>query len=298
MGESTADLYAGRKTFFIAPDPSLLPESYMEDYLNHGYESYIICDDRYCPLYKKVEIIISLFSDCILFFYVDAVIEGLDWPKYILHLQHDYGNRVRIGVLYSKRRSESERERLERYYLFDVGVQCGCVALEYHHSKNFALLDKVMHANQAAGRRKTVRAICDDTSDVTFFYKKIEYKGKLEDVSLNHFSCVLFDAEPGELPAYAKVKDILLVVNGMHFHSNGVLMMQRETEAGLLYIFVFMKADGTQGLESDSAHRLSQKIYQMVTTRTKDLLHTVFTQARQSYESDKKSEQKPEQNNT
>ena len=69
MSDVSYDIFSGRKTFFIAPDISLLPETYMEEYLSHGYETYIICDDRYCSLKKKVELIINLFRDSILFFY-------------------------------------------------------------------------------------------------------------------------------------------------------------------------------------------------------------------------------------
>ena len=71
----------------------------------------------------------------------------------------------------------------------------------------------------------------------------------------------------------------MLVVNGLHIHSDGVLLMQRNTPEGVLNIFVFTRKDGSNGLDSDTEHRLSQKIYQIVTTRTKNLLQTVFTTA-------------------
>ena len=278
MSDLAPELFAGRKTFFIAPDTSLLPEMYMEEYLNHGYETYIIVDDRYCSLRRKVELIISLFTDSILFFYIDAEIHGIEWPKYIYQLQRTYGDKVLIGVLYSKRKSEDEKSRLERFYLFDVGIPCGCIPLEYQHAKNFPLIDRILYVNQAGGRRKTVRAICDDKSEITFEFKKIQYKGKICDISLNHFSCIFNDKE-NVIPVSSKVSDFMLVVNGLHIHADGTLLMQRNTAEGLLNIFVFTRRDGTNGLDSDSEHRLSQKIYQIVTTRTKTLLQTVFTTA-------------------
>src|SRR5574344_864116 len=137
----------GRKTFFIVPDVSLLPESYLEDYLSQGYETYIIGDDRYCPLQKKIEIIISTFTDSILFFYIDSVIAGLDWNVYIKKLQVKYGDEILIGVLYAKRQRESDKQNLEKYYLYDIGIKCGCIALEYQKAKNFELISRVMYAN-------------------------------------------------------------------------------------------------------------------------------------------------------
>ena len=278
MSDSSAELFAGRKTFFIAPDLSLLPEAYMEEYLNHGYETYIIVDDRYCSLKRKVELIISLFTDSILFFYIDAEIHGIEWPKYIYQLQRTYGDKVLIGVLYSKRKSDEEKSRLERFYLFDVGIPCGCIPLEYQHAKNFPLIDRILYVNQAGGRRKTVRAICDDKSEITFDFKKNQYKGKICDISLNHFSCIFKDSE-NVIPVSSKISDFMLIVNGLHIHADGTLLMQRNTPEGVLNIFVFTRKDGTNGLDSDSEHRLSQKIYQIVTTRTKNLLQTVFTTA-------------------
>ena len=52
----------GRKAFFIAPDITILPESYLEDFLVRGYETYIIDDFRFYPLEGKVDIIVGNFS--------------------------------------------------------------------------------------------------------------------------------------------------------------------------------------------------------------------------------------------
>ena len=70
LDEATKNIVEGRKTFFIVPDVSLLPETYLEDYMARGYETYIIGDDRYCPLDVKVDIIIQTFTDSILFFWI------------------------------------------------------------------------------------------------------------------------------------------------------------------------------------------------------------------------------------
>ena len=117
----------GRKTFFIVPDVTLLPESYLEDFMARGYETYIIGDDRYCPLKAKVEVIIETFTDSILFFYIDMPVPGIKWEKYIKELQQKYAGRILIGVLYAKRQSEEDKKKLEKYYLFDVGIKGGFI---------------------------------------------------------------------------------------------------------------------------------------------------------------------------
>ncbi|MCR5319535.1 MAG: hypothetical protein K6E22_15065 [Treponema sp.] len=274
MEESNKYLLEGRKTFFICPDVSMFPDTYMEDYLKRGYETYIINDDRTCTIKEKVQVIIDTFKDSILFFYIDTSIEDVNWKEYIKSLQDTYKDTVLIGVLYAKRTKPEEMHALERYYLYDVGIKCGCIALEYQKDKNFTLIDKVMFANQACGRRKNVRAVCDIASTVIFNHDKKKWLGKISDVSLSHFSCV-FDLEP-KIPLYEKIEDILVDVGGMHFHTDGIFLECRQLQDRNLYIFIFAQQNGKQGLDEDIKTRLSEKIYNMVTEKVKNLLRDLF----------------------
>lgn len=298
MGSMTVDdsikyVLEGRKTFFIVPDVSLLPEVFLEDYMNRGYEAYIINDDKYCPLRTKVDIIINTFADSILFFYVNAVVEGIEWRRYILELQRKYGESVLIGVLHAPCETDAERIEMERFYAFDVGVKCGCITLEYNKNKNYPLIDRVLYATQACGRRKSVRAICDSASRVTFtisdksllkenayFEKNMMYKGKVLDVSISHFSC-MFDRVLG-LKIGAKIPSVLVNINGMHFTSDAMLLMQRENPGGTLFIFGFLNKDGKKGLDLDNEARLLEKIYLIVSDKVKALMSEKFDEARQS----------------
>ncbi len=270
-------IYEGRKTFFVVPDQALLPESYLQDYLMHGYEAYIIGDDRYCPLEHKIDIIIETFPDSILFFYIDAEIPNITWKSYIAQLQNRWQGKILIGVLYTKRTSEAEKSAIEKYYLFDVGIQCGCIAMEYQKSKNFALIDRVMFANQAQGRRKTVRAICDTNCKVVYCDEKTKqnYIGVITDVSMSHFSCMFPNYVP-PIRDYEKINGMLLTINGIHFATNAIMIARRETPAGFLFVFCFTKSNGQQGLESDILPRLVDKIYQIITSRVKTLLWHKF----------------------
>ena len=274
---SADEIIAGRKTFFIVPDPTLLPETYLEDYMTRGYETYIINDDRHCPLEKKVESIISIFKDSILFFFIDAQIPGIDWVYYIKNLQQRFNGELLIGVLYMKRETEGEKLRLEKTYLFDIGIQCGCIAMEHERAKNFALIAKVMYANQAQGRRKNIRAICDKSSKVNFDFDGSVYMGRLVDISLSHFSCVM----PSELaiPIYEKIENIFIDVNGFHFKSDGILLMERMVDGKAMYVFIFARhSDGGQGLDRDLRQRLAEKIYQMITDKVKMIMQLVFSE--------------------
>ncbi|MBR4323177.1 hypothetical protein [Treponema sp.] len=278
--EQKEHIIEGRKTFFIVPDVTLLPETYLEDFMARGYETYIIGDDRYCPLKAKVEVIIETFTDSILFFYIDAQVKGVRWERYIKELQQKYAGRILIGVLYAKRQSDEEKKRLEKYYLFDVGIQCGCISLEYQKAKNFALIDKVMYANQACGRRKNIRAICDTRSKVSIVTKHGQIKGSVLDVSLSHFSCT-FESTV-DIQLYEKVPKILININGLHFATDAILIMQRMKNGVMLYVFVFSNSLGQQGVEADMRPRLLEKIYQMTSDKAKSLMRYKFEEARKN----------------
>ena len=283
----------GRKTFFIAPDLTLFPETFMEEYMTHGYEAYIINDDRYCPMDRKIEQIISMFPRSIFFFYVDAKIEGIEWQKFIYNLQRTHGENALLGVLYAKSRSEEERKKLEKFYLFDVGIQCGCIGLDFQQKKNFPLIDSVMKANQAQGRRKTIRAVCSGASEVSFAKDGRYFRGKICDISLNHFSCMFYE---GELPLYSRVQGMMLVIDGVHIQTNAVLLIQRELgEDGVLNVFVFNKNDGSLGLDGDNFIKVSEKVYQLISNKTEEMLHRMFVTAGKELEESRAAEKLKQQ---
>ena len=68
LGTFVEEIIKGRKTFFVAPDKSRFPESYLEEYLTAGYECYFIETDLFLPISTKIEVILSVFKDCIMFF--------------------------------------------------------------------------------------------------------------------------------------------------------------------------------------------------------------------------------------
>ena len=63
MGLSVDEIVTGRKTFFILPDTSLMPETFLEDYFAQGYECYYVPFDKRIDIKKKVKVITSLFKE-------------------------------------------------------------------------------------------------------------------------------------------------------------------------------------------------------------------------------------------
>ncbi|MBO4857051.1 MAG: hypothetical protein J5527_00880 [Treponema sp.] len=272
------EIIKGRKTFFIAPDRTLFPQSYLEEYLVLGYECYFIDTDIFLPIEVKVDIILSVFKDSILFFNVDAPVQGTSWAYIIKEMQEKYPSAL-FGVLYAKRHSTAERQSLEHQYLYAMGIQCGCIQLEYQKRDNFQIIEQVLYANQAMGRRKYVRALCSSSCSFSF---SLERQGvmqnRLTDISISHFSFVLPEGQL-RLDDYEKVSDIVFTIHGLRFRSDAVLYMTRPVDNGILFVFAFQTKSGQSGLDPVNKQLLTPKLYEIMLDNCMELLNRLFASA-------------------
>lgn len=276
MGASVKEIIAGRKTFFVTPDVSLFPSNFCEEYLNQGYECYFIENEKHISLAKKIELIISFFHDVVIFFNIDANIPEISWPDFIRDIHQRHNGAVPIGVLYTKRKTPEEKSKIERQYLYDIGVTCGCIQLEYQKKINYGIIERVLFANQAMGRRKNVRAICNNGCTYDFTLGHNHFTGPLQDISLSHFSIVV--PEDKTIPQYEKINDIQFNIKGLHFRANGIFFMQRKTEDGdnLLVFMLLSKEEGSRGLDLMTKQLLMPKLYQIMYDNLTDLLNTLY----------------------
>lgn len=274
MGISISEIVTGRKTFFICPDTSLIPESFLEDYFALGYECYFIEYDKKMRLEKKLEILISIFHDVIFFFNVDYNIPDFSWPTLIRNIIELYSNQASIGVVYTKRQTQDEKARLEYKYLYEFGLACGCIQLEYQKKLNFGIIEKILFANQAQGRRKNIRALCTKACTFTYTLDGHDNTGVLQDISLSHFS-IVFPAGKLNVQMYEKIPDFHFNIRGFMFRSDAVLIMERKKDAEVLYIFAFVSSTGQNGLDQRIKSLLIPNIYQLMSTNFKNLIEQV-----------------------
>ena len=261
MIPSNIELF-GRKTFFIAPDPSLIPKGYLEEFMARGYQTYIINDDYVCPLQVKIREIIKLFPESILFFNIDSSVEGIEWKSYLNELQKIISNDTLLGVFYISRRNPSDEESVNSYYINNLHLKAGCFALSAHNHNDFDSILKVLEKNGAKGRRNLVRASCDSSSHAKFSHKGKSFDASLLDVNVSYFRCDLH-GEADSFKIFDKVRDVSVQVNGITFASDAVLIMKRTVDEKTLCIFMFIKADDTPDLDGETAKLLNQKIYQI-----------------------------------
>ena len=280
MGISVNEIVTGRKTFFILPDTSLMPESYLEDYFALGYECYYIPFDKRYKMERKVKVITSLFKDLIMFFNIDYNLPNFDWDDYIYEYIHENNNADSVGVMYAKRQSKAEKALIERKYLYEMGIRCGCVQLEYQKTQNFELIGKILYANQAQGRRKTIRALCSSACTYTYTYGpyKDSITGTLQDISLSHFT-VLVSGTGLEIKLYEKIPDIHFNIRGFLFRSDAVLVMERPVNGDMLYVFAFVNSTGQNGLESRTKGLLVPALYKLLSVNCNAILDQMYQKA-------------------
>lgn len=275
MGISTKEIVTGRKTFFIVPDTTLIPEIYLEDFFALGYECYYIEYDKRLNLSKEIDIIISLFHDVIIFFNIDYSIPGIEWPIFIKRICASYDNRTSLGVLYTKRQSKDDKTRLEQKYLFELGLNCGCIQLEYQKKQNFEILEKILYANQAQGRRKTIRALCTSSCTYSCTYQGQLFNGVLQDISLSHFSIVTPESQM-PIKLYEKISDFHFNIRGFLFRSDAVLIMDRPISGFRLCIFAFVASNGSNGLDQRIKQLLIPNLYKLMSSNLRTLLDQVY----------------------
>ena len=280
MGISVNEIVTGRKTFFILPDTSLMPESYLEDYFALGYECYYIPFDKRYKMERKVKVITSLFKDLIIFFNIDYNLPNFDWDDYIYEYIHENNNAQSVGIMYAKRQSKAEKALIERKYLYEMGIRCGCVQLEYQKTQNFELIGKILYANQAQGRRKTIRALCSSACTYTYSYGpyKDSITGTLQDISLSHFT-VLVSGTGLEIKLYEKIPDIHFNIRGFLFRSDAVLVMERPVNGDMLYVFAFVNSTGQNGLESRTKGLLVPALYKLLSVNCNAIMDQMYQKA-------------------
>lgn len=277
MAKHDIELY-GRKTFFIAPDTSLIPKTYLEEFLGRGFETYIINDDYTCPLQTKIREITKLYPEAILYFNIDSSVEGIEWKNYIRELQEFMGESILIGIFYLKRQNSDEEEKIKSYFMRDIGIRAGCFALAQRDQNNFDSILAALEKSGAKGRRNLVRANCDTESSVNFKHNGTAYTANLLDVNVTHFRCDL-QGDSESFAIFEKVRDVSLQINGMSFLSDAVLIMKRNYDGKNLCVFMFIKHDDTPDLEKETEKKLNQKIYQIVLNDNMNKLSEAFKSA-------------------
>lgn len=260
MNIKNTDIF-GRKIFFIAPDSTLIPSSFMENLCTLGYESHIVArgGDLLSDSVKKIT---EKFPDALIFFNIDTSAPGMGWLQFIRQIRQDNAE-LAVGIVFEATSQEHVRHVQAEY---GSNVTAECLALSHDNEKeNFASLLSVLEKTGAKGRRNNIRAKCDETSHISFKQGSLNFHAKLDDVNISHISCIVEGVEGiHDIRIYDKIRGALINVNGFEFTSDIVLIMKRVKMGVSTAIFMFIKKpDDEPGLEAEVERQLNKKIYEI-----------------------------------
>ena len=272
------EIVTGRKCFFILPDLSLMPESFVEDLFALGFECYYIGNDGRTPIQKKINSILSLFKDVIIYINIDYEIYDLKWPEYISKLLSKKATREQLGIMFAKRQSAIENKNIEQTYFKELQLQRGYIQLEYQKKYNFEIIARTLFNNHAQGRRKAIRALCSKACTYKFNFGENNdtFFGTLQDISLSHFT-ILVENEPLPIKLYEKIKGIHFSLKGTLFQTDAILVMERAVgENNRLYVFSFVTSTGANGLDDRTKSTIVPVLHDMVSVNCVELLKAEY----------------------
>ena len=169
---STKDF--GRKVFFLYPH-SIIHDELFKIIIENEYEAYILKN------YKKAMGILSRYNNSILYINIDTELKEADWIEYVRAIRKNSSTKdVQIGIL-----TFNENKALEEKYLIELGVSCGFIKLKLGLDDSKKIILKILEANEAKGRRKFIRIICENKNIASFNIKTSNsiFSGKVIDVS-------------------------------------------------------------------------------------------------------------------
>jgi hypothetical protein len=232
---NTAASGAGGKKVFILYPQSVIHEEMLDILLMRGFETYTLRD------HKRAAKILERFPDSIMFINIDDGMSEHEWEAYIRALQDNSKTKdARLGIL-----SYNQDRALMEKYLMELAVPCGYVQLKLGIQESTNIILSALQANEARGRRKHIRAFCEDEPNASLNYKNETgfFQGKILDISSAGLAALI----PGFPDMYINsvLRDVQLKLRGAIVMSDMVLMGKRQDNRNVC-IFVFDPSRLTQ----------------------------------------------------
>ncbi len=219
----------GRKVFFLHPH-SVIQNDMIDILINHEYEVYIINDN------EKMLKLAEIFPEAILFINIDEKLSEEEWEAYVRNILKNKNLISRIGIL-----TYNKDKNLAQKYLMNIMVPCGFIILSLGLEQSASTILKMLHVNEAKGRRKFLRSAC--VNDNTKFNLKLNnniYTGSIIDISIVGMA-VVFDIDINiELKTF--IDDIQLQLKGIICRTQGIVIAYRDNNKGG-YVIMFNKTD-------------------------------------------------------
>lgn len=249
------------KTFFIFPNPLLVDDAFLELAFLKGYECYSLQGVLGADHRQIVATLVNAFPHCLLFFFIEND-EPVDYyVKLLGAVQKKFADSVSLGVFYKRRSSTQEEQAVQRSFLFEVGIEAGCVPLEETNLTNQGRVLDVLAANEVAGRRKAIRMPDASRFHSRFVHNDQTVEGPILDLSITHFT-VQF-ALPGPPWEFAtKIRDITLTLGTMTIEARGLITLKRIQKDKVVFVIRFHSRDVSDEVLMTAVNKIIYRYYQ------------------------------------
>jgi hypothetical protein len=212
----------GKKIFLLRPH-SVIRDEMLDVLIMAGFETYTVLDE------KKALNLLAKFPDSIMFINIDEGLKEFEWEVYIRKIMDDPRTKnCRLGIM-----SYNQDMQLMKKYLMNISVPCGYIHLKLGLKESTQIILAALEANEARGRRKYVRANCEDDPGALLNIKidKKMLRGKILDISSSGIAA-RFDRSLG-LPLHSKIEDVQLRLRSSLVMTDMIFIGQRHGDSSV-----------------------------------------------------------------
>ena len=209
----------GKKIFLLYPK-SVIKDDMLDVLIMAGYETYTLLDK------DKARKLMAKFPGSIMFINIDEGLSEAEWEVFIRGIQADPKTKdCRLGIM-----SYNQDQALMQKYLMDMAITCGYVQLKLGLQESTKIILNVLEANEARGRRSSIRANCEDDVNATVNYKGYSgfLHGKILDISSAGIAAKFDKME--NIPLKTILKDVQLKLRGGIVMTDLIFIGQRPND--------------------------------------------------------------------
>jgi hypothetical protein len=221
--EAMEQSVTGKKIFILHPH-SVIRDEMFDLLIMAGFESYVLHD------HKRALKLLAKFPDSIMFINIDEGLPEKEWESYIRGIQEDPKTKdCKLGIL-----SYNTDQKLMQKYLMDLAVPCGYIQLKLGVKESTKIMLSALEANEARGRRKYIRAFCQDDINAVVNIKGVGgfYYGRILDISAAGFAAQFDKFE--DLSPNTMLREVQLKLRGGLVLTDAVFMGKREDKVVIL----------------------------------------------------------------
>ncbi|MCL2834007.1 MAG: PilZ domain-containing protein [Treponema sp.] len=206
----------GKKIFLLRPH-SVIHEEMLNILIMAGYETYTLTD------LEKARKLLAKFPGSIMFINIDEGLQESEWENYIRKIQEDNATKdCRLGIM-----SYNQDKTLMQKYLMDISIPCGYIQLKLGLQESTKIILNALEANEARGRRRSIRADCHDDLSSTMNYKGVSgmYHGNILDISSMGIAARMDKVD--DLPANSMLRQVQVRLRGGLFITDMIFVGKR-----------------------------------------------------------------------